>query len=361
MIIGTSKWDLDTPALWVDLDVMEGNMRHLADYFRQAGVGWRPHTKGIKVPAVAHKLLQAGAIGVTCAKLGEAEVMAAAGIRDILVANQVVGPIKVARLVNLRRSADVIVAVDSLANVQEISSMAADAGVTVRLLIEINTGMNRAGLEPGQPVLDFARKIGHLPGIDLAGAMAWEGHAAAIPDLQEKKTAVHQAVESQVRSVELCRQAGFKMPIVSCGGSGTYPITALVPGVTEIQAGGAVLTDVAYLSWGVMTRPALFVMATVTSRPAPTRAIVDAGRKAMNSDAAMPAPVNLAGVKVTSTHAEHGLLALDSADIPLNVGDKIEFVVGYGDNTVHLHDFLYGVRKGKVEAVWPILGRGKLM
>jgi len=360
MFIGEDKSVLDTPALWVDLNIMESNIQHLSSYFKQAGVDWRPHTKGIKVPAIAHKLIAAGAIGVTCAKLGEAEVMAAAGITDILVANQVVGPTKIARLVNLRRTADVMVAVDSVGNAEAISKAAVDAGVKVRVLVEVNSGMDRAGLEPGQPVVDFAKQIYDLPGIDVVGAMAWEGHVVAIQDAEEKLAAVTESVNSLVSSVKLCREAGLDMPIVSCGGSGSYTITAHVPGVTEMQAGGAVFTDVLYLSWGVKTQASVFVTATVTSRPTPTRAIVDAGRKAMNSEATMPEPVGIEGIKVTSTHAEHGLLELDSPDIELNVGDRVDFMISYGDNTVYLHDTLYGVRDGTIESVWPIQGRGKL-
>ena len=138
-MIGKDKSALDTPVLWVDLDVMERNIAHLATYFKRAGVSWRPHTKGMKVPAIAHKLVAAGAIGVTCAKLGEAEVMAAGGIKDILIANQVVGSQKVARLANLQRHADVIVAVDSLRNAREISQAASNAGVRVRALVEVNS------------------------------------------------------------------------------------------------------------------------------------------------------------------------------------------------------------------------------
>ena len=362
MIIGKDKWELDTPALWVDLDLMESNIQRLAAFFKEAGVAWRPHTKGIKVPAIAHKLLDAGAIGVTCAKLSEAETMVAAGIKDILIANQVVGAQKVTRLANLRRQCDVIVTVDSLENVTEISQAATEKEVTIRVLIEVDAGMHRAGLQPGEPVLRFAKEVARFSsqGIELAGVMAYEGHTCDIADPEEKRRQVHVAIEPVVRSSEMCRKAGFSMPIVSCGGSGTYTITARIPGVTEIEAGGAVFSDVTYRSWGVELDPSLFVQATVTSRPTPTRAIVDAGRKAMDGQTSMPEPRDVGGATVSSLHAEHGLLELAGKDVKLRVGDKLDFIVGYGDNTVYQHDVLYGVRKGKVEVVWPILGRGKL-
>ena len=158
-IIGQDHFSLDTPALWVDLDQLEANMRAMATYLKEAGVAWRPHTKAMKIPAIAHKMLKAGAIGITCAKLSEAEVMAAAGIQDILIANQVVGPVKTARLANLRRSTDVIVAVENFENAVEISEAAVRAGVKIRVLVEINIGMNRSGLEPGETAVEFAQEI----------------------------------------------------------------------------------------------------------------------------------------------------------------------------------------------------------
>ena len=355
-----TKSEVPTPSLWVDLDCMERNIAALAAFFRSTGVSWRPHTKGIKVPAIAHKLLDAGAIGITCAKLGEAEVMAAAGVRDILVANQVVGPDKATRLAKLRHSSDVMVAVDSLENAREISDAAVDKRIRIRVLVEVNSGMNRCGIEPGEPTVHFACEVGQLPGITLAGVMAWEGHCAGIGDMEKKTACVHKAVGCLLRTAEMCRASGLEIPIVSCGGSGTYMVTAQMPGVTEIQAGGAVFMDVAYRNWGVLLENSLFVVATVTSRPAPTRAVVDAGRKAMNGEVAMPELVGIPGVKVISLSAEHGTLQLDSADIPLRVGQKVDFIVGYGDNTVYLHDHLYGVRRGEVEAVWDIQARGKL-
>jgi D-serine deaminase-like pyridoxal phosphate-dependent protein len=339
---------------------MEKNIQALARFFREAGVAWRPHTKGIKVPAIAHMALDAGAIGVTCAKVSEAEVLAAAGIKDILIANQVVGASKVARLVSLRRRADVIVAVDNLENAQEIAQAAVEAGVVLRVLIEVNSGMNRCGLEPGAPVVEFARTVAALPGVDLAGLMGWEGHVVAIKDAEEKRRRCQEAVGALLRSAEMCRAAGFKIAIVSGGGSGTYQITARMPGMTEIQAGGAIFTDVTYRSYGVDLDCSLFVLATVISRPTPTRAVIDAGRKAMGGESTMPQVKAVAGARLVKMNAEHGILELDGAHVPLRVGDKIDLVAGYGDATVFLHDYLFGVRNGKVETAWAIQGRGKL-
>ena len=354
------KTALDTPALLVDLDALDANIARMAGCFRQHGVNWRPHTKGIKVPQIAQRLIDAGAIGITCAKLGEAEVMAAAGIEDILIANQIVGPQKIARLAELRRRCDVIVAADSEDNVAMLAEAARAAGVVLRVVIEVNIGMNRAGVEPGEPCVALAKFIAGKPGLKFAGLMGWEGHAAPL-DAANKPAAVSAAVRAIVQSAELCRAAGLPVDIVSCGGTGTYWVTATQPGITEIEAGGGVFCDVHYREhFGVEHPFALTVMTGVTSRPTPTRIICDAGKKTMSSDAAVPAPIGLNHVRSARLSAEHATIELDAPNTALRVGDRLEWVVGYSDTTVHLHDEIYAVRNGRVEAVWPILGRGKL-
>ena len=361
-MIGQPKEALDTPALMVDLDVMERNIERMArTIIQEAGVGWRPHTKGMKTPALAHMLLDAGAHGITCAKLGEAEVMAAGGIRDILIANQVVGPQKIARLVNLRPHCDVAVAVDSEENVAEIDRAARDKGVRVRVLIEVDVGLHRAGVEPGAGTLALARKIAPLQGVHLAGLMTWEAHALKIVDPEEKRQVVAAALEKLVATAQECRDEGIPLELVSCGGTGTYWISAFHPGITEIQAGGGIFCDMRYRKvFGVEHEYALTVLATVTSRPTPARIICDAGRKAMSCDAAMPGPIGIEGVKEMFFSAEHGKLELEAASPTPRLGERIEFVAGYSDTTVVLHDELFGIREGRVETVWPLWGRGRL-
>lgn len=361
-VIGQSKWQLDTPALCVELPVLQRNIRRMRDVIiGQHGVGWRPHTKGQKVPALAHLALAAGAHGVTCAKLGEAEVMAAAGIRDILVANQVVGPQKVARLVNLRPHADVMVAVDSLENAREIDAAARAKGVRIRVLVEADLGMHRAGVAPGQPALELSCRLADLPGLQYAGVMGWEAHATAIADPVAKRAVVEEAVGSLVATAQRCRDAGLPADIVSCGGTGTYWLTAAVPGVTEIQAGGGVFHDIMYAEhFHVEHEFALTILTTVTSRPTPTRVVCDAGRKAMSSEAALPRPLGVGPVERVRLSAEHATIDLAEPSAGPKVGEKLEWIVGYSDTTTFLHDELYATRDGLVEQVWPILGRGKL-
>jgi D-serine deaminase-like pyridoxal phosphate-dependent protein len=358
--VGLPKWEVDTPALLVDLAVMERNIERMARTFRAAGVGWRPHTKGLKVPAIARMLLDAGALGVTCAKVGEAEVMARAGISDILVANQVVGEPKIARLLDLLSTADPIVAVDSFENVDQLDRMAQTRGVRLRVVVEVNTGMDRAGVEPGAPAVALASYLASRPGLHFAGVMGWEGHAVRIAPADEKRRTVESAVGSLTDTAEQCRAAGLPVEIVSCGGTGTYTITSGVSGVTEVQAGGGILCDVMYSQFmGVDHELASTILVTVTSRPTPKRIICDAGKKAMSSDGAVPRPLLKATVKSVGLSAEHATINLQEPDTSIKVGDKLEFVVGYTDTTTMLHDELYGIRDGKVEVVWPILGRGK--
>jgi len=256
----------------------------VAGEVRKAGIGWRPHAKGHKCPAIAHRQLAAGAIDITCAKLGEAEVMAAAGVRDILLANQIVGPIKTRRLAALVASsgADVIAAVDDAGNVAELAAAAIERSVRLRLVIEVDSGMSRCGVAPGDATVSLARQIAETPGVEFAGLMAWEGHALAITDPDERRRVIEQAVGRLTATAAACRDAGLPPAIVSCGGSGTFLTTARLPGVTEVQAGGATLGDGFYREMGVPVEPALTLLTQVISRPTPERIVVDAGRKAID-------------------------------------------------------------------------------
>jgi D-serine deaminase-like pyridoxal phosphate-dependent protein len=292
--------------------------------------------------------------------LSEAEVMAAAGIKDILIANEVVGPQKITRLVHLQRQADVKVAVDSEANVAAIGRAASEIGAEVGVVVEVDTGMNRAGVQPGQAALDLSRLVHQTNGLRYMGLMAWEGHAVAMTDPAEKRATVDQAIRALADTASLCREAGLPVQIVSGGGSGTYKLSTELPGLTEIQAGGAIFCDTRYRAWGVDTRPALFIQAVVTSRPTPDRIIIDAGFKSMPGWHGAPEAVGLSGVKAIRTSAEHGTILLEEPNDRIRVGDLLDFIVGYGDSTVLLHDHLYGVRNGRVEVVWEITGRGKL-
>ena len=359
-MIGAPIASLDTPRLLVDLDVMARNIARVIAVCARHGTAWRPHTKGIKVPAIAHKLIQAGAIGVTCAKLGEAEVMAAAGIRSILIANQIVGDEKIERLVHLQPHAEVIACVDSAANIAAIAAAAQRARVEQPLLVEVDTGMKRCGVAPGEATIALARLVANTPGLRLRGLMGWEGHVAGMPAGEQKRAATAAAVTQLTASADACRAAGLPIEIVSCGGTGTHPITAGLPGVSEIQAGGAIFNDMTYASWGLDHEFALTVLATVISRPTQNRVVIDCGKKTFSSDQTPPKPRDFPDASPLRLSAEHGQFDLAAPSDTPRVGDRIQCIVGYGDTTVHLHETLVGTRDGAVEIIWPLLGRGRL-
>lgn len=348
--------DSDTPVLWTDLEKLEKNITWLGRYFRDAGVHWRPHMKGIKVPRIAHMAIASGAIGVTCAKLSEAEVMAAAGIRDILVANQVVGQKKIDRLVNLRFHSDVKVAVDNLMNIRELGHAASRKGVEIGILVEVDIGMARAGVLPGIQARDLGCRIQETPGLRFLGLFGWEGQTRTLQDLEARRSEIMKSIRLLKETADLCRDAELPVEIVSAGGTGTFYVTAFEEGITEIQAGGAIFGDVASQTWGVETEPSLYVRTMVSSRPALDRVVIDAGFKAMPGWKNQPQVVDLPGVKSINFFAEHGVLLLDEPNTKIEVGDMLDFVVGYGDITVFLYDELYGIRRGEVEIVWPIWG-----
>jgi len=353
--------DLDTPALWVDLDQLERNITLLSNFFQKADVNWRPHIKGIKIPAIAHKAAHAGAIGVTCAKVSEAEVMAWAGITDILIANQVVARHKIRRLANLCRQAEVKVAVDHATNVAQLGQIASEYGTEIGILVEINTGMNRAGTLPGQPTVELSKLVNQTKGLRYRGLMAWEGHAVSIEDPQEKHDTIASSIEALHRTVEMCRTVDLPIEIISGGGSGTYKITTPLADITEVQAGGAIFCDASYQKWGVDTQPSLFIRSLVTSRPDPQRVIIDAGFKALPAWAGRtPEAVNMPDFASFRPSAEHGTVTLSRPNTEIQIGQVFDFMVGYGDSTVFLHDTLYGVRNQRIETVWPIHGRGKI-
>ncbi|HVX15570.1 MAG TPA: DSD1 family PLP-dependent enzyme [Pirellulales bacterium] len=360
--LGCTKADLDTPALCLDLDIMEENIRAMAETCARHGVGWRPHAKGHKVAAIAKAEIDAGAIGVTCAKLAEAEVMAAGGVRDILIANLIVGPQKIRRLVELRRIADPIVCLDHIDQALPISRAMHEAGLRLRAIIEVDIGLRRVGVPPSEATLNFAKQLAELPGIEFAGVMGYEGHLLAVADADQKAAQIRDALTTLVETKRLLEDAGIPCPIVSCAGTGSYLYAVRQPGVTELQAGGAIFMDAYYRHKCNVPdlKFALTVLATVVSRPTPERAIIDAGRKTMHGDFQPPFVVGRDDIRVGRLSAEHGELELSPPAQGLRIGDRLEIVPGYADLTTVLHDQYYCFRDGRLVDIWAIEGRGKL-
>jgi len=360
--LGSTKDAIDTPALCLDLDALESNIESIMASCRAHGVAWRPHAKGHKAPAIARLQLAAGALGVTVAKLGEAEVMAAAGVRDILIANMIVGPLKVARLVELCRVADPIVCVDHLDQIEPLSAAMQQAGLTLRVIIEVDIGLRRVGVPVGEATLALAREILRRPGLRFAGIMGYEGHLLTVPNLDEKAGKIWDALSELTATADLLRQNDIPCEIVSCAGTGSYMYAVQQPGVSEIQAGGAIFMDVYYRTRCQVPdlRYALTVLTTIISRPTSERAIIDSGRKTLSMELQMPEVAGREDIRVMGLNAEHGILELATSAQNLKIGDRLELVPGYGDLTCVMHDNLYGFRKGRLEVIWPIAARGKL-
>jgi D-serine deaminase-like pyridoxal phosphate-dependent protein len=359
---------IDTPALVLDLEAFEHNVAAMSNHLRARAKQWRPHAKGHKSPWIARRQLDSGAIGVTVAKTSEAEIFAAVGVRDILIANCIVGEPKLRRVVELCRIADPIVACDHYAQAEPLSRACVAAGVRCRVLLEINIGMHRTGVRPGSDTRDLARAVAQLAGVRLVGVMGYEGHLLTIADRDEKQTRIRSAIGMLLEARDQMRAEGLPCPIVSAGGTGSYQISADLPGLTEIQAGGGIFADPFYTeACGVEgLRPSLALLTTVVSRPKLERAVLDCGRKSLCPELYPPSVIGLAegrplrDASITMVSAEHLTLELGPQAQQLHIGDKLLIRPGYSDWTTVLHDRYYAVRGGQVEEVIPIAARGAL-
>ena len=355
--IGARIEDLDTPSLLLDLDKVERNLTAMSRLFATSRVKLRPHTKTHKVPILALRQIERGAIGVCCAKLGEAEVMAAGGVPDVLVTTEVVGPLKLRRLLGVARQTRVTTVVDDAGAAAQLSEAALAAGLRLRCLVDVNVGQNRTGVEPGEPALALAQQVVRLGGLELAGLQGYEGHLQHIVDSTERRAANARAMQLLSDTADLLATKGLPVEIVSTAGTGTGLFAAEWPRVTEIQPGSYVVMDSDYgRVQGLPFENALTVLASVVSRR-PNEAIVDAGTKCLSTDAGPAKPRDL---DATYAHQgdEHGKLTFANGN-PLALGDKLELIPSHCDTTINLHDRYYVTSAGRVVAVWPIAARGR--
>lgn len=367
--IGLHKGELDTPALLIDLDAMERNLAKMASFFAGCTATLRPHVKLHRAtPILAHKQLLAGGKGVTCAKLGEAEVLVAAGISDdILIANQIVGERKIRRLVHLAKHANLMVAVDNPRNVQALSDAAHANGVHLRVLVEVDIGHHRCGVPPFEPALNLAQQVAHSAGLRFMGLMGYDGQNTlrAQPEEREQQSRAANMLLAETR--HYLETAGLPVSIVSASGTFTYRYVAALPGITEVQAGTYLLMDTTFQEKGVEEfECALTVLGTITSRThrpgSEHLAIIDVGRKTMETGWGLPKVKYPLGATVPSMSQEHGRLLLARAESvggALDIGDQVELWVSDASNTINLFDKFYAMRNSRVEAVWDIPGRGK--
>ncbi|MDP2321394.1 MAG: DSD1 family PLP-dependent enzyme [Acidobacteriota bacterium] len=359
------RGDIPSPALLLDLDAFESNITTMAAHLRARGKGFRPHGKTHKCPEVARALVAAGAVGCCAARLAEAEVFADHGIPGLLVTTAVVGRDKIARAVTLaRRAPDSMFCVDDADNARELNAAASQAGVTVRVAIDLYFG--RTGVPPGEPALALARVIASLSHLSLAGLQSYDGEAAHTTPFEARRIRTDGSMAKAVETRALIEGDGIPCPMITGGSTGTYRFDAENPGMTELQPGSFVFMDLDYGRIGGPDGPeyrdfknALTVVTTVVSRP-PGFAIVDGGYKAFSTDRPFtPRPVDLPGVTYGWAGDEHGRLDLAGASRDFKVGDRLEFIPPHCDPTVNLYDQIYALRGDRVEGVWPIAARGK--
>jgi D-serine deaminase-like pyridoxal phosphate-dependent protein len=358
------RGDIPTPALLLDLDAFEDNIRKMAGHLKARGKGFRPHGKTHKCPEIARALVGAGAIGICAARLSEAEVFAEHGIRGLLVTTAVVGKEKIARAIALaRRRPDTMFVVDDEQNVRALNDAAA-GGEPIKLLIDLYFG--RTGIEPGPPAARLARVIDELPNVTLEGLQSYDGQAAHTTPFQARGERTNGNMAKAIDTKALIERDGISCPIVTGGSTGTYRFDADNPGMTELQPGSFIFMDLDYEQIGGPDDAryrdfdnALTVLTTVVSTP-PGFAIVDGGYKAFSTDRPFtPRPIDLPGVSYGWAGDEHGRLDLSGSATTLKVGDRVEFIPPHCDPTVNLYDQIYAMRGDRVEAVWPIAARGK--
>jgi len=369
---GMAAADIETPALVIDLDAMERNLDKMAAMIAAAGVRLRPHAKMHKSPWVATRQIERGAVGVCCQKVSEAEVMVAGGVEDVLVSNQVVGAAKLARLAKLNHDATVRVCIDHADAVAEIAQAAQAEGITIDTLVEIDVGAGRCGVEPGTAALELARAITDASNLTFGGLQAYHGSAQHLRSLDERKRAIDHAIDVTRRTVDLLAIDGIECAIVGGAGTGTFELEATSGVYNELQCGSYAFMDADYArnknaSGGPFDtfEHALFVLATVMSRPGEGSAVVDAGHKACALDSGLPVPWQLAGAEMTGMSDEHGVIDIQAVNEKPARGAKVLLVPGHCDPTVNLHDWYVGLRglgtaDAHVETVWPVAARGAL-
>lgn len=371
-LVGMCLDEVETPALIVDLDALESNIATMAQWAQSAGVRLRPHSKTHKSAMLASKQMQAGAVGVCCQKVSEAEALVAAGVSNVLVSNEVWGRSKLDLLASLARQAWIGVCVDDARNVDDVAAAAVRAGSTINVLVEINVGANRCGVEPGKPAVDLARQVAKKRGaLRFAGLQAYHGSAQHMRTPEERSTAITTAAEKVRSTLELLREGRLECEIVGGAGTGTYALEGASGLWNELQAGSYVFMDADYArnrneNGGPISTfdHALFVLVTVMSATPGVRSVIDAGHKALGNDSGFPDIWRRPDLRYERPSDEHGVLvpASTGANLP-DAGARLLLVPGHCDPTVNLYDWYVGVRglhgeNARVEALWPVTSRG---
>jgi D-serine deaminase-like pyridoxal phosphate-dependent protein len=365
-LIGESKWDLDTPALCVDLDKLERNIARMQAALARSRVASRPHAKTHKCAAIAKLQLANGSIGICAAKVSEAEALFEQGVAPLMMTTSSVTPVKIRRAIALKkRNPAFIQAVDSAEGARSLNDAARNAGLVADVVVDVAIG-TRTGVPPGDAALALAQDVDRLPGLKLRGLISYDGSAQHIKGFAARRAQTLSRFEPSVQTYERMKKSGLNTEIFSGGGTGTYNIVAEVPGVTDVQVGSYIFMDRQYLEIGGATNDARFedfevsltVMATVLKSSFAGRLTTDAGSKALTTCEPRPMVVGEPGFAYDASSDEFGMIQFDRANVKYSVGDRIEVVVPHCDPVVNLYDHMYATRKDRVEAAWPITARG---
>ena len=356
--IGQHVEELDTPTLLLDRAASDRNLARMAAFFRDRPAKLRPHFKNNKCVTLAKRQLAAGAVGMTCAKLGEAEILVDHGISNVLIANQIVGQAKTARLARLAKRAHVGVAVDHIEQAKAISNAATNVDSIVNLLIEVDIGMGRCGVPDGVPALELARKLLELPGVKFAGLQAYEGHLVNVLDRVERSTRAREAMQLAVSTRRLIEAEGIPVGCVSGCSSATYDSTGTLEGVDEIQAGTYATMDRQYYRLAPEFEIALSVLVRVISRPTSSKAVLDVGVKGVGSEFGVPSIRDFPDVEIPFFLAEEHAVVQRVPD--WRIGQVLHLIPSHACTTCNLHREIVVHENGRVVDVWPIEASGKL-
>jgi D-serine deaminase-like pyridoxal phosphate-dependent protein len=363
---GMSKWDLDTPALVLDLDKLEQNIAKMRASLASTKVGFRPHAKTHKSADIAKMQLAAGAVGICTAKLTEAEALFDNGVQKICMTTANLSKSKIQRAMSLRKkNRDFIQAVDFAQNAQDLSDAAKAAGVTADVVIDVAVG-TRSGVPADDRAIELAQMVDKLPNLKLRGMLAYDGGAQHIKGYKARHDQSLTRYEGAVKTFDRMKASGLNTEIFSGGGTGTYNIMTEVPGFTDVQVGSYVFMDAQYLEIGnekgeIFTdfAPSLTVMTTVLNTYCPKRITTDAGAKALTLNKPDPIVIGEPGFRYNAGSDEFGSIQYDNANKTYKVGDKLELIIPHCDPVVNEYDVYYCVRNDRVEAVWPVTARGK--
>jgi D-serine deaminase-like pyridoxal phosphate-dependent protein len=365
--VGVTKSTVSTPALLLDLDLFESNLKTMAEHCQRSGVGFRPHAKTHKCPEIAKRQIAAGALGICAATVHEVEALVDAEIKGVLLTSPIVEPAKINNIVTLiQRGGQIMLAVGHRREVELLSTVASRAEVSVDVLIDVDVGDRRTGILPGQPAVELAQFIAKHKHLHIRGVQSYAGHASHVVGFEAREKVSREAMAKSVETRELLSKAGFDASILSGGSTGTYNIDSTIRGVTELQVGSYVFMDIDYRRIGGQMngehyadfQHSLTVLATVVNATHADRVSVDAGTKALDTTTAhKPEAKGWPGLTYNRGGDEFGILTLEAGAKLPRIGDRIEFLVPHCDPNVNLYDRIYATRGEKVEAIWPIAAR----